>query len=199
MPALLLASASPRRATLLSAAGVDHTVTPVDVDETRRPGEPPIPYARRMAETKARSVSARKGAGVILSADTVVWRDPKSAPLVKPRDRDDALRMLLTLLDPDAPHFVSTAYAILDGRHNPPNLHLAHETTRVWMRRAPRPEIDRYLDTDEWKDKAGGYGIQGRAASFVSRIEGSYTNVVGLPVAQVLDRLYEIGALSEDA
>ena len=103
--------------------------------------------------------------------------------------------MLLELTGTDEPHFVTTAVCFADtrGGGGEPRIETFHETTRVWMRRLPRAEIEAYLDTDEWKDKAGAYGIQGRAAAFVLKIDGSYTNVVGLPLAQVIDRLYALG------
>ncbi len=196
---LLLASTSPRRIDLLTRAGIPHTVTPAEVDEQPRPGEAPIPFARRMAETKGRKVAAARGVGgVVLAADTIVWTSPKTRPLGKPRDRDDALRMLLELTGRDDPHFVTTAVCFADDRGDGdvPHFDTFHETTRVWMRTPPRAEIEAYLDTDEWKDKAGAYGIQGRALAFVRKIDGSYSNVVGLPLAQVIDRLYELGILT---
>lgn len=195
---LLLASTSPRRIELLTRVGIPHTVTPAEVDEVPRPDEAPIPFARRMAETKARKVAASRGeGGVVLAADTVVWLDPKRPPLGKPRDRDDALRMLLELTGSASAHFVSTAISFADHREggDEPTIETFHETTRVWMRSPPRAEIEAYLDSDEWKDKAGAYAIQGRAAAFVTKIDGSYTNVVGLPLAQVIERLYALGLM----
>lgn len=192
MSVLLLASASPRRTKLLSDASVEHTVTPVGVDETWREGEAPVPYACRMARSKAEGAASRPGT-VVLAADTVVWTDPKQPPLGKPTTRDEARAMLTRLADPEAPHFVTTAYALLDLRQENPEVEVFKETTRVWMRALTEIELDAYLDGDEWRDKAGGYGIQGAAAGFVKRIEGSYTNVVGLPVAQVLERLAALG------
>lgn len=185
---LVLASASPRRATLLASAGIEPTVAPVDCDETPRPGEQAVPYARRIADAKLAAalvahVPARDGAAVLV-ADTVVWRDDGAA-IGKPRDRANALAIITALTSGD-PHNVTTAWALArpDGttvRHS--------ETTRVFMRTLSPAEREAYLTTDQWRDKAGGYGIQAAAASFVTRIEGSYTNVVGLPLAQVVAAL----------
>jgi septum formation protein len=190
LPALLLASASPRRAALLASAGVHATVLPVNVDETWHTEEAPVAYARRVALAKAEAGARHKEGGVVLAADTVVWTRPHEPPLGKPRDRDDARRMIDRLTSQDAPHFVTTAWAVLDRRRGAAaQPHLAQETTRVWMRGLAASELDAYLDEDDWKDKAGGYGIQSRAAGLVTRIEGSYTNVVGLPLAQVIEYL----------
>ena len=123
-----------------------------------------------------------------LAADTVVWSATTAEPLGKPRDREHARQGLRQLVGAD--HFVTTAWALARPGHAP-DLH--HETTRVWMRPLPDDELERYLDTDEWRDKAGGYGIQGHAAGLVTRVEGSYTNVVGLPLAQVLAALAGAG------
>lgn len=123
-----------------------------------------------------------------LAADTIVWADhhPDSPLFGKPRDIADAERMLRRLLG-GPPHTVATAWALWTaGRVE---VHL--ESTRVTMRALTPRELDVYLSTDEWRDKAGGYGIQGTAAGWVTRIDGSYTNVVGLPVAQVLQRLLD--------
>ena len=192
---LLLASASPRRTDLLTAAGVDHVVTPVSVDESWSEGEAPVPFARRLATAKATAAAGRKGDSLVLAADTVVWIDPHQPPLGKPRSREDAATMLQSLTDSEKPHFVTTAYCLIDRRTDPHTVTADSETTRVFMRQLTAAEREEYLDSGEWKDKAGGYGIQGLAAAFVLRIEGSYTNVVGLPVAQIVQRIHEIEGL----
>lgn len=182
---LVLASASPRRAALLRSAGLDVQVRPVACDETPRPHETAVAYARRIAAAKLTAALAdRSGPLPTLTADTVVWRARTARPLGKPRDREHARAGLRRLLGTD--HFVTTAWALAWPSGEPS---VAHETTRVWMRALCDQELERYLDTDEWHDKAGGYGIQGHAAGLVTRIEGSYTNVVGLPLAQVLQAL----------
>jgi septum formation protein len=192
---LLLASASPRRAALLASAGVHATVLPVGVDESWLPQEAPVAYARRVALAKAEAGAHRKEGAVVLAADTVVWTTPHEPPLGKPHDRDAARRMIERLTGQDAPHFVTTAWAVLDRRRGAGvRPHVAQETTRVWMRALAAAELDAYLDEDDWRDKAGGYGIQSRAAGLVTRLEGSYTNVVGLPLAQVIEYLHGLAS-----
>ncbi len=187
---LLLASASPRRADLLRAAGVALEIAPVDCDETWRPGETPESYARRVAADKA--TLALQPGRTILAADTTVWIRDDASPLGKPRDRAEALRFLRALFDAED-HYVTTAFALVDTRGDEARWHQGATTTVVSMRRidgAPRDAaIERYLDTEEWRGKAGGYAIQGQAAGLIRAIRGSYTGVVGLPVAEVLDAL----------
>lgn len=189
MITLVLASRSPRRVELLRAAGVRVEVRPVDCDETPYSGEPAVAYARRIAAAKlSAALAGATWPFPTLAADTVVWSATTAEPLGKPRDREHARQGLRQLVGAD--HFVTTAWALARPGHAP-DLH--HETTRVWMRPLPDDELERYLDTDEWRDKAGGYGIQGHAAGLVTRVEGSYTNVVGLPLAQVLAALAGAG------
>lgn len=123
----------------------------------------------------------------VLAADTVVWLDEHSPPLGKPENRDACLQMLQSIAGAQG-HRVTTAWALATGAGE---VEVHAETTHVWFRALTDAEREAYLDTDAWRDKAGGYGIQAEAASWVTRIEGSYTNVVGLPVAQVLARLQE--------
>jgi septum formation protein len=191
VPRLVLASRSPRRAELLRSAGIDFTVSmSTDVDESWNKGETPVQYARRVARAKAESAAKNVDDALVLSADTTVWTHENAEPLGKPTDRDDARRML-TLLTRGRAHFVTTAYVLLDT-NAPENASVAHETTAVSMRRLDADQVEDYLDTGEWHDKAGGYAIQGHAAGLVASLEGSYTNVVGLPLAQVLEALDEL-------
>jgi len=187
---LLLASASPRRAELLRAAGVPLEIAPVDCDETWRPGETPERYARRIAADKA--ALALRPDRRILAADTTVWIRPDASPLGKPADRDEARRFLQALFDA-GDHHVTTAFALVDTRGAQPRWHHGATTTLVSMRRIDGARrdtlLERYLDTEEWRGKAGGYAIQGQAAGLVRAIKGSYTGVVGLPVAEVLGAL----------
>lgn len=184
----MLASASSRRAALLGDAGVAFTVAPTAVDERVHPDEGAIDYVRRIALDKVRAAAAVHRDAIVLAADTVVWQPPDGPPIGKPRDREHA-RALLRSLCGAPPHAVTTVWA-LARPGAAPELH--EETTRVWMRPIDDDELEALLAGDEWRDKAGGYAIQGRAAAIVSRIEGSYTNVVGLPLAQVLARLREL-------
>lgn len=181
----VLASGSPRRAQLLATAGLVPTILPAhDVDETWRAPEAPVAYARRLAREKAEAVAATLDAPrVVLGADTIVWFDDE--PIGKPVDREDA-RAMLSRLASGRPHRVTTAVAILAPDRE---LLVVDITTTVHMRTLGPGELERYLDANEWTDKAGGYAIQGGAASFVSRINGSYTNVVGLPLAEVVEHL----------
>ena len=192
MTRLVLASASPRRAELLRSAGLDFEVRPVDVDESWRPGEAPLAYVERVAAAKA--LAAARDAGepaLILAADTTVWLDANAEPLAKPRDRDHAAQMLRALTR-GLPHRVSTACVFARAGATEPVARVT-ETTLVRMRalsdRQFEAFIGPYLDAAAWADKAGAYAIQGRAAAIVEAIEGSYTAVVGLPLAQVLATL----------
>lgn len=184
---LLLASASPRRRDLLASSGIALVVHPVACDETWQLWEEPVAYTRRLAGEKASLARAGNPdhRGPILAADTTVWRDG-GPPLGKPRDRAHA-RAMLTDLTCGQPHNVTTAFYLLPGPAAPAIVE--HTTTRVWMRRLTAGEREAYLDTNEWQGKAGGYAIQGYAGGFVTRIEGSYSGVVGLPVAQVVEAL----------
>lgn len=177
---LLLASASPRRADLLAAAGYAFTVVPAEVDETPRPDEPPLEYVRRLAEAKAEAALAADSDDVVLAADTTVALDRHI--LGKPEDAADAGRMLARLAGRE--HTVHTGVAVRrDGR-------IASEvaTTRVRFLPLTNAEITWYVDSGEPFGKAGAYAIQGRASRFIDWIEGSHSNVVGLPM-HVVHRL----------
>jgi septum formation protein len=181
---IVLASQSPRRAALLEMAGIAFDVDPADVDESVREGERPEPYVRRIARAKAETTAARHPGRVVLAADTTVVLD--GAILAKPVDRADAARMLRALAGRD--HEVLTGVAIArDGRVDD---HV--ESTRVTFAPMTEAEIASYVASGEADDKAGAYGIQGLAACFIPRIDGSYSNVVGLPV-EVVYRMLRAG------
>jgi septum formation protein len=186
---LVLASASPRRAELLTTAGYRFEVRSADVDETPHPGEAPDAYALRVARHKAAKVADELGnfGGCVLAADTVVVAGART--LGKPRDEADARQMLQLLSG--AVHDVFTAVVVRQGREE------AAETvlTRVRFLPLTSAEIEWYIRTGEPDGKAGGYAIQGRASRFVDRIEGSWSNVVGLPVATVYRMLGRAGVL----
>lgn len=175
---LILASASPRRHELLTAAGIPHTVLTSDADEALPDGILPHEAVEMLSARKAAAVLpiAPKGA-VILAADTVVALNGEI--LGKPTDKADASRMLAALSG--GAHHVFTGVTVTDGTKTV----TAHTKTAVRMRVITPAEIDAYIATGEPMDKAGAYGIQGRAALFVTGIEGDYANVVGLPVSQV--------------
>ena len=168
----ILASASPRRAELLAEAGIAFDRCPADIDESMLLGESPDEYVRRLAETKARA--AWRPGTRSLGADTVVVLDGEV--LGKPRDERDAKRMLQRLSGQC--HSVLTGVAVFDGTAAESTC----EETRVWFRTLSDREIGDYVASGEPLDKAGAYGIQGGAGRFVEQIDGSYENVVGLPV-----------------
>ncbi len=176
---LILASASPRRVELLKAAGFEFEQRPADIDESAHPGESARRYVVRLAEGKARR-SWRSGTRS-LGADTVVVLDEKM--LGKPRDSEHASSMLRRLSGRS--HRVLTGVAVFDG-------HLCRtrcQETVVRFRRLGEREIGEYVLTGEPLDKAGAYAIQGLASPFVESVEGSYTNVVGLPMEAVAEML----------
>jgi septum formation protein len=184
---LILASASPRRAELLESAGFTFDVAPSHVDETVHPGENPKDYALRVARDKARVAAAqcRKPGSVVLAADTVVVAGGEI--LAKPDGRDDTKRMLKTLSG--GVHEVHTAVVVRAGDREWSDV----VTSRVRLLPLTDSEIDWYIGTGEPEGKAGGYAIQGRAARFIDWLEGSWSNVVGLPVSTVYRLLNEAG------
>jgi septum formation protein len=182
---VILASASPRRAELLRAAGIPFEAVPAEIDERPRGGEAPEPYVERIAREKARAVASRRPETAVLGADTTVVVD--GLILGKPSDDEDARRMLLKLSG--RTHDVLTGVAVIAGGR----LTSAVETTRVRFARMTEADIDWYLASGEPRGKAGAYAIQGLASRFVEWIEGSYSNVVGLPVALVWRLLRGLG------
>lgn len=174
---LVLASASPRRRELLAAAGIDVEVLPVDLDETPLDGEAPDAHVKRLAREKAQAALAQRPAAVVLGADTIVLAG--GAILGKPKDAEDAARMLRALSG--RAHEVLTGVALTSRRGVSVDL----ARTRVWFGQLTEDEIADYVASGEPRDKAGAYAIQGLASKFVVRIDGSYSNVVGLPVALV--------------
>jgi septum formation protein len=185
---IVLASASPRRADLLRAAGLDFEATPAHADESVRPGESPETYVRRVAEAKARAVLPRAGGRPVLAADTVVIVD--SRILGKPEDGRDAAEMLRLLSGRD--HQVMTGVTL--AHNGEVRTHVA--VTDVTFATLTEEEIGWYVASGEAFDKAGAYAVQGLASRFVTRVDGSYSNVVGLPVALVYRMLTEAGAIA---
>ena len=184
---LYLASASPRRKELLTLAGYSFTVLPANADETAPLGLSPRETAGLLARRKAEAVLAlpaysdrQKPGDVILAADTVV--DLGGKILGKPKDREDAKQILLSLSGRRPS--VHTGFCVLAGAKKMCGV----ESTAVEFYPPTQEEIETYLDTGEPMDKAGAYGIQGRGALFVRRISGDYYTVVGLPIARV-DRI----------
>lgn len=162
-------------------------VQPADVDETPREGEDPVLYAQRLAAAKAEAVAASSPGHWVLAADTVV--DVDGLILGKPRDAAEARSMLIRLAGRS--HRVTTAFAI----RGPGDGHDRAVTTEVIMRSVGEAEVDDYVAAGEWRGKAGGYAVQGMAAAMVTEVRGSVTNVIGLPLAEVLVALRGVGAV----
>jgi septum formation protein len=182
---ILLASASPRRAELLATSGFEFDVDPADVDERRHLGEAPRAYVDRIARLKASEGIRRHPHRVVVAADTVVVLD--AIVLGKPRDGREARDMLRQLSG--RAHQVLTGLTV--GVNQDIRSHV--ESTTVWFRDLSEREVSWYADSGEPMDKAGAYAIQGLAARFIPKIEGSYSNVVGLPIAALTTLLAEIG------
>jgi septum formation protein len=174
---IILASRSPRRAELLAAAGIPFEALAVEVDETPRADETPAVYVERLAIEKARAVYRLRPGARVLGADTTVAIDGDI--LGKPGNTADAARMLRALSG--RVHDVHTGVALV----TPAGVTSAVDTTRVWFVPMTDDDISWYVETGEPMDRAGAYAIQGFASRFIPRIEGSYSNVVGLPVALV--------------
>lgn len=183
---IVLASASPRRAELLRAAGFEFDVAPAHVDETVHDAESPEQYVRRVAEAKAQVIHREHPGRMILAADTSVVLE--SEILGKPGDTRDAIRMLRLLSG--RCHDVLTGVTVVDGA-GAAESRVAHTTVEFAPLTAA--EIEWYVSSGEPMDKAGAYAIQGLASRFVRRIDGSYSNVVGLPVALVYEMLRRSG------
>ena len=196
---LILASGSPRRHEILNQAGLFHRVLTAPADESAVPfpAGHPEQYVMALAELKNRAVARaypdEAANNVILSADTVVWSPEWGLPLGKPKDRDDAVRMLEALSGKS--HEVITGVMLRDGRSGRESLF--SETTEVFFRELGREEILRYVDSGDPMDKAGAYGIQSGACVFVRGIRGDYFNVVGLPVCRVSEELSKLTASGE--
>ena len=186
-PALVLASASPRRAHLLAAAGLACTVDPAQVDEAPLPGEEPSATALRLAGEKARAVAARHAHGLVLGGDTVVEVD--GVALGKPRDRAEAEEMLCALAGRG--HRVHTALALVDAADG----RKVEGVAQAEVRFDPLDAGARrdYLDSGEWQDKAGGYAIQGAAGRFAQVVAGDRDTVVGLPLRLLRELLSRLG------
>ena len=186
IPRLVLASASPRRATLLSQIGLTFDVHPSDVVESSldiRSDNPAVEVTQKLALLKAATVAQHFDEAIIIGADTLVSLDGEL--LGKPTDDKNAFEMLTHLNDTS--HEVVTGVALIDagtGREI-----VWAETTQVYFRELRNDEIAAYIASGEASDKAGAYGIQGRGAAFVRRIEGCYFNVVGLPLASFVEHL----------
>lgn len=183
---IILASASPRRKQLLESAGLSMCIEAADIDETRHSEELPVDFVQRMAREKAQSVAAKhkQTDNTIIAADTIVVHAGEI--LGKPHDKEDARRML-KLLSGDV-HSVYTGVCVIDLARDSEQVFFCE--TKVHFCTLSEAQIAWYIGTGEPMDKAGSYGIQGKAACFVKEIRGSYTNVVGLPLCETLEALF---------
>lgn len=191
MPPLILASSSPRRRELLAALGLRFTLARPDIDETQHSGEAPTAYVLRLSREKAAAVAARTAPpALILAADTTVVLD--EAVLGKPGDATEARAMLLALRG--RAHRVCTALTLaLIAPGQPAHFTSAHDDTIVIMRDYSETEMESYIASGDPFDKAGGYAIQHAGFRPAARIEGSHTNVVGLPLELLRRMLAEAG------
>lgn len=186
LPKLILASSSPRRQQLLREAGIPFTAAASEVDETPRNGEEAQAYALRLAREKAMSVAEKFPQDMVLAADTIVVVDGEI--LGKPRDQQDAARMLRLLSGRTHQVFTAVSLAV-PGR----GVETRTCTTQVDFRELKEGEIQEYIAGGEPMDKAGAYAIQGDAARWVTRLEGEHSNVVGLPLSLVAQMLRACG------
>jgi septum formation protein len=185
-PALILASASPRRQELLREAGIGFAIHPAHINEDQHAGEPPLDYALRLAREKAQAVAKIYPQSYVLGADTIVVIDGEV--LGKPADAADAARMLRRLSGRE--HQVTTAVAVVRPGGETETRSL---TTQVFFREIAETEIQQYVAGGEPMDKAGAYAIQGGASRWTNRIVGEYSNVVGLPLSLVTEMLRKSG------
>ena len=184
---MILASSSPRRRDLLSSLGLQFQVVTPEIQEILSPHETARDFALRVAEKKALVVGDTFPQAWVIGADTVVVIEGEI--LGKPHDRDDAKRMLQQLADRE--HVVVTGYVLVKVAEDKKDSGV--EETRVKINSLEEREIDWYVNTGEPLDKAGGYAIQGKGAFMVEWIEGSYTNVVGLPLCQIMKLFKKAG------
>ncbi len=180
---LILASKSPRRRYLLKQAGLSFSVIPSSIDENSVPFSNPENYVKMLAESKAKDISKKYPESWVIGADTIVLVD--DTILGKPKTKNEARKMLRRLSGKS--HFVFTGYCIC--RKSKADFFSETVTTEVLFKTLSPEEIEWYIDTGEPFDKAGAYAIQGLGTFLVKRIKGSYTNVVGLPVCEVIEFL----------
>ncbi len=188
MHKIILASASPRRRELLQRIGIGIHVIAADMDESVLAGEEAVPYALRVSKDKAQKVAQANEGQWVLAADTVV--EVNGVPMGKAADRDEARQMLSQLRG--KVHRVTTAFALAKAGPNADILSKA-VTTEVVMRAISDAELEDYLQSTEWQGKAGAYAVQGMAAAFVNEVRGSITNVIGLPLSEVVVLLKQRG------
>jgi septum formation protein len=184
---IILASSSPRRRELLSALGMPFEVIAPDIDETLMDGEKPVEFCIRASYDKAHAIAQHHTEAIVLGADTVVVVD--NTVLGKPENKTEAAKFL-TMLQGRS-HDVFTGYSIIEKSKEKSISKVIH--SKVYFRDMTAEEISWYISTGEPMDKAGAYGLQGIGALFVDKIEGSYTNVIGLPLSDVYEDLKNLG------
>jgi len=183
----VLASASPRRLELLRQVGVKpDLIDPADIDEAPAPGELPAAYVVRLAEAKARAVQSRHRGAFILAADTAVACGRR----ILPKAEDEASARACLMLLSGRRHRVYGGIAVMNPGGG---IAIRRVVSQVTFKRLSAQELDAYLRSGEWRGKAGGYAIQGRAAVFISWLAGSYSNVVGLPLFETMQLLAGLG------
>ena len=183
---IILASASPRRSELMELAGIPFSVVPAHINEEVLPGEQPTEHVMRLSREKAQAAAAKTGGRLFIGADTVVVLDGRI--MGKPVDEQDAYGMLSALSG--RTHEVITGFSLFDRESG---VCLSRSVqTEVLFRRLGEEEIRQYIATGCPMDKAGAYAIQGRAVHFVRSIQGSYTNVIGLPMAELYELLQTV-------
>lgn len=189
-PQIVLASASPRRSELLASVGIKFQIIPSHIDETQQTDEKPAAFVQRLSQEKAAEVAQRSTVSGrwFIGSDTIVLCDGEV--LGKPDSREHSATMLRMLSGRS--HQVISGYAILDRNNN--RWIQRSITTEVTFRSLTDHEIDGYIASGEPADKAGSYAIQGLGAFMVTTIKGSYSSVVGLPLAQIIDDLQQLGA-----
>jgi septum formation protein len=187
-PKIILASGSPRRAELLRQIELEFEVRPSEVEEPEITQAAPAIAAQELALAKAKAVASTLDKGLVIGADTVVVIDQDA--IGKPKNNAHAIQILMRLSGNR--HDVITGVALLDLDRDREIVWA--EETAVYFRKLRQSEVLEYVRSGEALDKAGAYGIQGRAVAFVERIEGCYTNVVGLPLASLIERLWELPA-----
>jgi septum formation protein len=179
----ILASASPRRRDLLRSVGLKFKVIPAFADESREAGETPARHVRRLSRNKAQTVALRHPKSLVLGADTIVVID--GMILGKPKDQKQARDMLRRLSN--RTHSVYTGFTLIGPTGGLLKTRVVRSS--VQFKKISVEEMDWYVNGDEPYDKAGGYAVQGRGAYFIKSIRGSYTNVIGLPLCEVLEEL----------
>ena len=189
---IVLASASPRRTELMALAGIEFSVLPADINEDVLPGETPAEHVMRLSQEKSDAGAGKIDGRYFIGADTVVVLDERI--MGKPADEDEAFRMLSSLSG--RIHEVITGFSVLDKISG---IHLSRcVRTEVTFKVLSEAEIRAYIATGCPMDKAGAYAIQGGAVHFIRSICGSYTNVIGLPMTELYETLYQLGALDVD-